>query len=124
MARQRILKDPVMADIDGVKTQYEVVRITRLNFDIGQVFDQQRMYVDWAVGTLVPDEKGIPVFSPSPYGQSGTRGYDNSPPGYAFGILLQKTLSQRIGPFLDQIFADLEADGLIKPGTQEDYGLA
>jgi hypothetical protein len=119
MARQRVLTDSVKADIDGAKSAYDLVRILRINLDIGQVFDKQRMLVDWAVGRL---EDGVFIHAPF-NNMSGTISYDNTPP-YAFGQFLQKVLPLGIGPFLDEIFADLEKKGLIKAGTQEDYGLA
>jgi hypothetical protein len=125
MARQRILAVPVLVDIDGVKSSYDIVRITRIALEIGQIFDKQSMLVEWAVGSVSPDPDGVPLFTAAPFsGLQGGKRYNNSPPDYVFGVFLAKVLPLGIGPFLDQIFADLEADGVIKAGTQEDFGLA
>jgi hypothetical protein len=121
MARQRILDVPATVDINGKKASYDIVRIGELRFrQLDQIFDRQIMDVTWAIGSI---DNGR--FIPAPYGElQGAKTYDNSPPDTLFGALLLKTLSLGIGPFLDQVFADLEADGVIGTGKQEDYGLA
>jgi hypothetical protein len=111
----------VLVDIGGKKSQYEIVRLGEMRLRrLDQIFDKQMMSVEWSIGNL---DNG--VFIPAPYEElRGTKTYDNTEAPYPFGQFLAKTLPLGIGPFQDQVFADLEADGVIGTGKQEDYGLA
>lgn len=118
MARQRRLTVPVGTTIDGVVDSLDLVRVIR--FDMSGIdvdFNHKILTIGWAVGKV---DTG--VFYPSRIpGLSGTRVFTNIGASPELEALLVASTS--FDNLFDNIFAQLQTDGVIHAGTEEDYSL-
>lgn len=118
MARERVFTLPIVADIDGVVTSYDRARLDQIVFrNVSGKFERKSLRVDWTIGRLVAAEF---VGSELP-GHSGSREFGNDGPVPELDALL--TASANLDALVDNIFAQLETEDLVKAGTQADYAL-
>lgn len=119
MARERLLDQPVVVTKNGVPTEYPLVRLLNsISVRVQDNHAHQVVVIQWAIGKA--DAEGN-FEALGGAGLTGSKTYDNQGSAPSFDQLIGSSAS--LGSFMDNIFADLEAEGQIGPGTDRDYAM-